>query len=89
MCLVEDMDTVDANVKNFKGESPLIMAAANDNVEVIDKLLSIKGINVDQADQKGNTALHLAAKNGNLKAVSMLADATVIIPLTDGARIEF
>lgn len=52
-------------------QTPLMIAAANDNVIAIKTLVSL-GAHLDLSAEDGNTALHFAAANGSADAVSVL-----------------
>ena len=71
---IENNPDLNINAKNFKGQCALHMAASSiDNFSALQALMS-KGKNLewDITDQKGNTCLHFAAKNGNLRAIQLL-----------------
>jgi ankyrin repeat protein len=51
-------------------------------VEVVDKLLST-GASVDMQDKQGETALHLAARVGNVEVVSKLISAGASVDMQD------
>ena len=57
---------VDVNGRNFQGETPLHIAAANGLVKVVRVLLE-HGANVGAEDKKGKTPLHTAAENQYLE----------------------
>ncbi|HSE22744.1 MAG TPA: ankyrin repeat domain-containing protein [Pyrinomonadaceae bacterium] len=72
----------DVNQKDGDGRTPLLLAADNDSFvpgEVMDSLLS-KGASIDTVDSEGNTALILAAKQGNMSGVEYL--------LKKGAKVD-
>ena len=56
--------------KKYKRENPLMMALRNP--EIVQVLLQHEGINVNVQNEKGDTALMLAAKEGNLAIVKEL-----------------
>ena len=80
---LENHPDLDINAKNFKGQCALHMAAASDlnNLEALKTLMafgkSSKTLDWNITDDKGNTALHYAAKNGNLPASQLLAPKMV------------
>ncbi|XP_029432800.1 NF-kappa-B inhibitor delta [Rhinatrema bivittatum] len=51
------------DVKEHKGKTPLLVATAANQAEIVHDLL-VLGADVNAADQKGQTALHLAATYG-------------------------
>lgn len=52
-------------------EGQLIEAAFNNSIEVIERLLK-QGVDVDEKNKSGNTALMIAAANGNTEMLRML-----------------
>ncbi|MEM7403053.1 MAG: ankyrin repeat domain-containing protein [Myxococcota bacterium] len=70
-CLLEQKQTKVAALDNYQ-RTPLHWVAKNPRAqEMIDKLLQ-QGIDVNAQDRFGMTALHLAAKHGNLQCVKKL-----------------
>eukprot|EP00759_Apiculatamorpha_spiralis_P019023 PhF_6_TR25271/c0_g1_i2/m.34827 len=60
------------NATDFRGYTPLMMAAFHGHVRVMDELL-YKGVKTEMQSQRGNyTALHLAACMGHAPAVSRI-----------------
>ncbi|MCS5712279.1 ankyrin repeat domain-containing protein [Candidatus Berkiella aquae] len=55
------------------GETPLIKAAACNDIQLMQLLISFKA-NIDDFDNEGNTALHVACAMGHLNAVTFLLD---------------
>ncbi len=66
------------------GVTPLIEAAAYDNVDIV-KMLADLNVDINQADSKGGTALFAAAQYGNQAVFSelMRRNADVNLSLTD------
>jgi TonB family protein len=65
----------DVNSRGHEGETPLIMAAANNELDKLEVLIKAKGIRLEERDDKGNTAL-MKAKAAHLEdAVRMLVAA--------------
>ncbi len=54
----------DVNQINTSGHSVLLMATSEGHTTIVEKLLSVPGIDVNYADRLNNTALHVAAING-------------------------
>ena len=50
--------------KNIDGQTPLLLAVACNNLEIV-KTLLIAGAKIDSQDVEGNTALHLASRESN------------------------
>ena len=62
------------NEKNFKGESALIAAVKSVNIETLKTIMKYgKNLDYSNTDDKGNTAIHHAAKIGNLKILELLS----------------
>ena len=55
---------VEKENKNIDGQTPLLLAVASNNLEIVKSLL-ITGANIDSQDVEGNTALHLASRESN------------------------
>ncbi|XP_068085673.1 transient receptor potential cation channel protein painless-like [Anabrus simplex] len=62
----------DPNKVPDKGTPPLIMAVKQEDIEIMELLLSVPGIDVDIADRKGDTALHHAVRMQNLDSITAL-----------------
>merc|ERR1711994_1092347 len=77
---------VDVNQKGEWGNSGLMMAAMENQVEVLDCLLRLDNIDVNMTAIQGNTALTYAAAQGNSIAVSQLvkSGANVSVTTTSG-----
>eukprot|EP01088_Endostelium_zonatum_P017564 TRINITY_DN5237_c0_g1_i4.p1 TRINITY_DN5237_c0_g1~~TRINITY_DN5237_c0_g1_i4.p1 ORF type:complete len:147 (-),score=58.59 TRINITY_DN5237_c0_g1_i4:160-555(-) len=56
----------------------IIYAASKGYTDVLEELLKKEGKKVNDVDQGGNTALHLAAGSGRLDCVNMLLKSTSI-----------
>lgn len=61
--------TVDVNICNMDGLTPIQAACYNNHEDVIKKLLINDDIAIDQSDNFGRTALFLAYQRGNVDAV--------------------
>ena len=53
-----NQDQLDINVKNKDGDTPLILAAKNNQVEIVDMLLKF-GADVDELNDDGDAAFHV------------------------------
>jgi ankyrin repeat protein/beta-lactamase regulating signal transducer with metallopeptidase domain len=62
-----------ARAETKGGVSPLHQAAAKGDIEQVRSLIS-KGVDVNETDQTGQTALHLAARHGHKAVVELLLD---------------
>jgi len=62
-----------ANLADFKGQTPLMLAANEGDVELV-RLLLATGANVDAQDYIGRTALHSAATGRSAKCVELILD---------------
>jgi hypothetical protein len=61
-----------AKIADFKGQTPLMMAADNGDVELTEVLLPIS--DVDGQDYLGRTALHFAVAGRSPKCVALVLD---------------
>jgi hypothetical protein len=67
----------DINAKDHNGYTPLLVAASNDQVEVVNWLLDDERdakADVNEKDSDGQTALHLAVLNEDVEIVKVLID---------------
>ena len=68
---------------NYRGYTPLIICAANDNVNMIEMLLSY-GANINGiASQSGNTSLIAASKRGSINALHSLIDKGAAVDISN------
>src|SRR5438045_3811828 len=89
---VDDFDTArrliragaDASKPNRYGVTPMALAAANGNAEMIALLLEA-GADSNSADKQGETALMAAAKVGSVDAVKTLLDHGATLDARDPA----
>ncbi|GIC89807.1 ankyrin repeat domain-containing protein [Aspergillus udagawae] len=76
--------TIDVNIQNAEGESPLHKIQFNkSDAEVVFDTLLAKGANVFAPNLKGQTALHLACSAGALTIVRKLLDSGCSIETVD------
>jgi len=66
---------VDINAPDVYRWTPLMRAVDNGHVQVVDVLLSREGVNVQQQDEAGNTALHYAVAHHNTAVAAALLEA--------------
>ena len=72
--ILEENPEIMINEKNFKGESALIAAVKSVNIETLKTIMKYgKNLDYSNTDDKGNTAIHHAAKIGNLKILELLS----------------
>ena len=72
--ILEENPEIMINEKNFKGESALIAAVKSVNIETLKTIMKYgKNLDYSNTDDKGNTAIHHAAKLGNLKILELLS----------------
>jgi acyl-CoA-binding protein len=69
-------------------EAHLLRAAGENDVTALHKLLELPDVNVDYADESGQTALHLAADKNAVKAMEMLIAAGCNVNAADGDGIS-
>lgn len=62
------------HLADFKGQTPLILAADSGLERVVDSLLNCPGINVNSQDYLGRTAMHAAVTGNNNACVRMLLE---------------
>ena len=65
-----DPNTIDEE----RGDTGLIVAARENSANVFELLLQTRGVNLDARSRNGDTALMLAAYNGNIAGVRALLD---------------
>ena len=68
-------EIADVNCKDDTGKTPLMHAAENGRVEIVEILLENDAY-IDDKDNTGKTALMYAAENGHVKIVEMLISKT-------------
>ncbi|MCQ2396690.1 MAG: ankyrin repeat domain-containing protein, partial [Lentisphaeria bacterium] len=68
-----------------KGITPLMLAAANGNANMVTALIPFSNIN--EKDKEGNTAFLWAAKSASLKAVKALASAKADVKIVNAAGV--
>lgn len=73
-----------ANLPDIYGASPLMKAIEGGRVQVIEVLLESDRVNLDAKDDRGITALHLAAARGNAGVVHALLARGVDAAIEDG-----
>lgn len=65
---------VNINSKDFSNKTPLMYAAEDGAIEIIDYLLK-NGANINDIDIRGESALIIALKNHNIKAAKFLIES--------------
>lgn len=74
--------TADPNMKGFRGETALTIAAEHGHTAIVKTLLA-KGASVNAKTEHGDTALHYAAEFGHRDVVRVLLDAGADIKQID------
>src|SRR5690554_3405332 len=78
----ELISTVNIDILDREGRSPLIYAAFSGNSEITDWLIK-QGANVDLQDRNGWSALHAASQNKHVQIISKLLKEGANPNLTD------
>lgn len=65
---------VDVNVANIEGISPLIAAASEGHIDVINLLIGTKTVDINHKDKDGTTALMAASVRGHLDVIKVLLE---------------
>uniref|UniRef100_A0A8C0AMW9 Ankyrin repeat and death domain containing 1B n=1 Tax=Buteo japonicus TaxID=224669 RepID=A0A8C0AMW9_9AVES len=68
---IQDLHLNDLNKPDGKGKKPFLLASEKGHVDMINNLITLKMF-TSEKDKEGNTALHLAAKNGHSEVVEIL-----------------
>ncbi|XP_065346583.1 serine/threonine-protein phosphatase 6 regulatory ankyrin repeat subunit B-like [Cloeon dipterum] len=71
--LIEDIK-IDVNGTNEFGETPFMIACSKNRSDVVEYLLTNKGIDLSKEDRRGGTALHHAVTSGCVDLVQNLLD---------------
>ena len=69
-----EMWPAQAGIADFKGQSPLMLAADAGLDNLVIRLLDCPGASLDAQDYIGRTALHAAVTGGNLACLEMMLD---------------
>jgi len=80
--LVDELGA-DPRRRDLRGTTPLMRALAHDHVDVAAYLLTKPGVSVDDADNRGRTALMRAAREGRLRTVEWLCAHRADVKRTD------
>ncbi|KAH9239327.1 hypothetical protein K456DRAFT_1861461, partial [Colletotrichum gloeosporioides 23] len=67
----------------YRGRTPLHLAISLANIPIISTILVEKGAKINSTDERGLTALHVAAQKGSLKAVKNFVQLGADIHCTD------
>jgi ankyrin repeat protein len=63
---------VDVNAQTHHKTTPLLVASEHGELECVQQLLAVDGINLDAMDDDGDTALSCAANKGHVTIVALL-----------------
>lgn len=77
------LDSADADIPDFQGWTPLMIAAGNGYVHILHRLLATEMVNVNRRNQHGTTALFNATNRGWPNAVQVLLDASADANIPD------
>lgn len=73
----------DINIENKCGDTPLICAAHNNNLDIVEMLLMRSSIDINHQNKKGETALIVACIVGNLEVINLLLEHDVDYTIKD------
>jgi hypothetical protein len=73
---------LDINAKDAEGKTPLMIAAASGNVEIV-KFLLDRDADINITEKEGNTALMMASYSGNVETVKLLLGRGADINITE------
>lgn len=76
---------IDLNQTNSEGMTPLLIAAGDGGLAVVDLLLSSECVNLDCQAPDGRTALHIAIDCNRPEIVKRLIDAGINLDIRDGS----
>jgi ankyrin repeat protein len=93
MIRIDDIDTTkmllaagaDTNKANRLGVTPIAIATANGNTEII-RLLLDKGVDPNTIDPNGEPASWSAIRSGNVEAVRILLDRGATVDFKDSVK---
>ena len=78
--------TIDPNIPNKDGYTPLLLATYKQNIKCVELLLSIENIDVNFLGPSGS-ALHVACKKNNMKISSLLLHKSDIFLLDKNGKV--
>ena len=65
-------DSLDVNLKTYRGRTPLIVASERGHLKVVREFLKLQAVNVNAQDDDGRTPLIMASSVGHVKMVLAL-----------------
>src|SRR3990167_7178893 len=77
---------VNLQVELANGITSFIKAAEYGNLPLVEKLLKMQGVDINATDQNGDTALHIAANNGDTDLVKFLISRGANVAATNKQR---
>ncbi len=68
----------DGNMRDGKGTTPFMLAAANGRENILKMLLGIESLDINLLDENGNSALYHAGRNSNVEVLRFLLSCPAI-----------
>lgn len=74
--VIPALSALNPSLKNTSGDTPLHIAAHNDDNQAFEQMLEVfnrldKGLDIDQPNQDGATLLHITSQRTNIERVSV------------------
>lgn len=86
--VVDVLHSVDVNLQDLNGSTPLHLATSIGRADVVRKLLNVPGIRLDLTDKQGRTALTLATYWGMKSMALVLIEHSQAFPLPEANQLS-